>query len=207
MGIAADALVAAFNPALGSWHLSPIAVEIERHVVDAFCHQFGYEQGRRDGLLTTGGSEANHTALLTALVRRFPEYGEKGVRALPRQPILYISSEGHHSVLKAARLCGLGTDAIREIPVDQRSRMNCDALYRQVEKDKAEGSTPFLIVATAGTTSAGAIDPIFQLANYAAQEEIWLHVDAAWGGGEIGSRVERLTPWDKSRRLHHLRRP
>lgn len=185
MGIAADALAAAFNPALGSWSLSPIAVEVEHHLVRAFGDQFGYEPSCCDGVFTTGGSEANHTALLTALVSKFPNFNRGGLRSLDAQPVLYASSESHHSIHKAVRLCGLGADSVREVPVDDHLRMDVRALSLRVEEDKAAGFAPFLIVATAGTTSAGVTDPLASLADYAARERIWLHVDAAWGGAAV----------------------
>src|SRR5215475_3420814 len=182
MGIAADALVAAFNPQLAAWSHNPFAVEVERHLVRAFGQKFGYDLAVADGVFTTGGSEANHTALLTALARAFPDFGERGLRALATQPVLYISSQGHHSFLKAARASGLGAAAVREIPVDDDLRMDVSALTDRVARDRDEGFRPLMIVATAGTTSAGVIDPIGELAEVAARECAWFHVDAAWGG-------------------------
>jgi glutamate/tyrosine decarboxylase-like PLP-dependent enzyme len=185
VGIAADALAAAFNPALGAWSLSPVAVEIEHHLVRAFGHQFGYESSGCDGVFTTGGSEANHTALLTALVSKFPNFNRGGLRSVDAQPVLYASSESHHSIHKAARLCGLGDDSVREVPVDDQLQMDINALSLRVDQDKAAGFAPFLIVATAGTTGAGTIDPLASLADYGARERLWLHVDAAWGGAAV----------------------
>jgi len=182
MGIAADALVAAFNPQLAAWSHNPFAVEVERHLVRAFGQKFGYDLAVADGVFTTGGSEANHTALLTALARAFPDFGERGLRAVATQPVLYVSSQGHHSFLKAARASGLGTAAVREIRVDDDLRMDVGALADRVARDRDEGVAPLMIVATAGTTSAGAIDPIGELAEVAARERAWFHVDAAWGG-------------------------
>jgi len=182
MGIAADALVAAFNPQLAAWSHSPFAAEVERHLVRAFGQKFGYGRSAADGAFTTGGSEANHTALLTALTRMFPEFGEHGLRALTAQPVFYVSSQGHHSFLKAARASGLGAAAVREIPVDDDLRMDVGGLTDRIERDRAEGVRPLMIVATVGTTSAGAIDPVDELAEVAAREGTWFHVDAAWGG-------------------------
>ncbi|HKC88597.1 MAG TPA: pyridoxal-dependent decarboxylase, partial [Blastocatellia bacterium] len=87
MGIAADALVAAFNPQLAAWSHSPFAAEVERHLVREFGQKFGYDLSVADGVFTSGGSEANHTALLTALAIAFPEFGERGLRALAAQPV------------------------------------------------------------------------------------------------------------------------
>jgi glutamate/tyrosine decarboxylase-like PLP-dependent enzyme len=182
MGIVADALVAAFNPQLAAWSHSPLAAEIERHLVRAFGERFGYDRDHCDGTFASGGAEANHTALLTALVRAFPEFARSGLRALGAQPVLYVSRQTHHSFLKAARFCGLGTDAVHEIPSDETTRMDTARLAERVRADRAAGLAPFLVVATAGTTGAGVIDPLPSIATVAAREGLWLHVDAAWGG-------------------------
>jgi glutamate/tyrosine decarboxylase-like PLP-dependent enzyme len=182
MGIAADTLVAAFNPQLAAWSHSPLAAEIEQHLVRAFGSKFGYDPEQTDGTFASGGAEANHTAMLTALVHSFPDFARRGVRGLDAQPVVYVSGQSHHSFIKAARFCGLGTDAVREIPVDDDLRMNVGALASQIAGDRSEGFAPLMIVATAGTTSAGIVDPIGELAGLAAVEGLWLHVDAAWGG-------------------------
>jgi glutamate/tyrosine decarboxylase-like PLP-dependent enzyme len=192
MGVVADTLVAAFNPQIAAWSHSPFAAEVERHVLRRLATCFGYREETADGVFATGGAEANHTAVLAALTRSFPEFGRRGVRALPRSPALYVSTEAHHSFLKAARLCGLGTDAVREVPVDDELRMRPAALAEAMAQDRAEGLEPFLVVGTAGTTAAGAIDPLGPLAEIAAAERAWLHVDAAWGGA--AALVPELRP-------------
>jgi len=93
-----------------------------------------------------------------------------------------VSSEGHASIAKAARLCGLGTDSVRAIGVSDHLTMSPEVLHAHVRSDRALGFSPFLVVATAGTTSAGAIDPLQEVADVARAEDLWLHVDAAWGG-------------------------
>jgi glutamate/tyrosine decarboxylase-like PLP-dependent enzyme len=180
MGIAADTLVAAFNPQIAAWSHSPFAAEVERHLVRAFGRRFGYAEA--DGVFCSGGAEANHTALLAALTAAFPAFGAEGVRALDGAPTLYVSAEAHHSFLKAARLCGLGTAAVREVPVDAGLRLDVGALRAMIRDDHHMGRRPFLAVATAGTTGAGAVDPIAAVAEVAREEGVWLHVDAAWGG-------------------------
>jgi glutamate/tyrosine decarboxylase-like PLP-dependent enzyme len=183
MGIAADALVAAFNPQIAAWSHSPFAAEVERHLVRAFGRRLG--MGDADGVFCSGGAEANHTAVLAALTAAFPAFAEGGVRALDAGPALYVSEEAHHSFLKAARLCGLGTSAVRAVAVDSSLRMDAARLRARIEEDRRSGHAPFLVVATAGTTGAGAIDPIAALSKVAAAEGLWLHVDAAWGGAAV----------------------
>ena len=182
VSIAADALVAAFNPQLAGWSHSPFAVEVEQHLVGAFGVRFGYDAAQCDGTFTSGGAEANHTGLICALVQAFPQFARQGLRGLEAQPVFYVTGQSHHSLLKAARLCGLGTDAVREIPLDAGWKMDVAALAAQIQRDRAAGLAPFLVVGTAGTTGAGIVDPLPALADLCAREKLWLHVDAAWGG-------------------------
>ncbi len=190
MGIAADALVAAFNPQMAAWSHNPFAAEVEAHLVRAFGTRFGYAQ--TDGVFCSGGAEANHTAVLTALTHAYPDFAQRGVRALAAQPVLYISAEGHHSIIKAARLCGLGTDAVREIPVAEILTLDCAAPTAQIARDRAAGCAPFMLVATMGTTNSGVLDPLNELADIAAANKLWLHADAAWGGA--AALVAELRP-------------
>lgn len=182
MGIAADALVAAFNPQLAAWSHSPLAAEIETHLIRSFGLKFGYEPASIDGTFASGGAEANHTAVLTALTRVFPEYPQKGVGGLRDHPVFYASVESHHSFVKAARMCGIGSESLHEIAVDAALKMNLEALQMRITADRADGRAPFMVVATAGSTNSGVVDPIRKLADIAEREGIWLHVDAAWGG-------------------------
>jgi glutamate/tyrosine decarboxylase-like PLP-dependent enzyme len=192
MGVAADTLVAAFNPQLAAWSHSPLAVEVEQHLVRAFGERFGYDPARVEGSFTSGGAEANHTALLTAMTRAFPEVARRGLLALRSQPLVYVSPEGHHSFVKAARLCGLGAEAVREVRVDSRRRMMPDDLAARIREDREAGLSPFLVVATAGSTGAGVVDPLEEIAQIADEERLWLHVDAAWGGA--AALVPELRP-------------
>lgn len=192
MGIAADTLVAAMNPQLAAWKHSPFAVEAEQLLIRAFGERFGYDPRQTDGTFTSGGSEANQTALLTAITAKFPEWQTHGMRAIKLQPVLYASAESHHSIHKFARLTGLGLDAVREIPADADLRMNLARLKSAIREDRLAGHAPFLVVATAGTTNAGAIDPLPEIAAIAAEEKLWLHVDAAWGGA--AALVPELRP-------------
>ena len=182
VSIAADALVAAFNPQLAVWRHNPFAVEVEQHLIRSFAALFGYDPSSADGTFTSGGSEANHTALLVSLVHAFPYLESKGLRGLAAQPVLYVSAESHHSFHKAARLCGLGNGAVREIPVDDNLQMQPAALESAIRADRRNGFAPFLVVGTVGTTNAGAIDPLSAIAEIAARDNLWFHADAAWGG-------------------------
>jgi glutamate/tyrosine decarboxylase-like PLP-dependent enzyme len=192
MSIVADTLVAAFNPQLAAWSHSPLANEIERHLVRLLGQRFGYDPARADGTFASGGAEANHTALLTALVHAFPEFAQTGLRALAAQPVFYVTDQSHHSFIKAARFCGLGTEAVRVVPVTQKLQMDVDRLAAQVNQDRRAGFAPFMVVATAGTTNAGVIDPLEAVAQVATAAGLWFHVDAAWGGA--AALVPELRP-------------
>ncbi len=180
-GVAGDALAAAFNPNLAAWQHGPAASEIERHTLRWLAARFGLEPEGCAAHFTTGGAEANLTGVLAALTRSFPGYGERGLRALPAQPVFYVSEEAHHSFQKIAHLCGLGREAARAVRVDQDLKLDPAELERRLAADRASGLSPFLVAATAGTTAAGIIDPLAELAELCARERLWLHVDGAWG--------------------------
>ncbi len=187
MGIAADTLVAAFNPQIAAWAHSPFAAEVEAHLVRAFGVKFGFPAASIDGVFCSGGAEANHTAVLTALNHAFPDYASRGVRALPAQPALYVAEESHHSLIKAARVSGIGLAAVRKVPVNSALQMDPGALRTMIAADRRNGFAPFLVAATAGTTNAGVVDGLPAISAVAADESLWYHVDAAWGGAAVFS--------------------
>ncbi len=180
-GAAGDALAGVFNPNVAAWSHSPFAVEVERHLARGLGARMGLGLNL-EGIFTAGGAEANHTALLAAMFRRWPEARTDGLRALRAQPTLYVSEESHHSFVKAARASGLGSGAVRRVPTDDKLRMRPDALEQMLHEDLDEGFEPFFVASTAGTTNSGAIDPIVEIAATAAGMGVWHHVDAAWAG-------------------------
>lgn len=193
MGIYADALVAAFNPQLASWSHNPFAVEIELLLIRSFAARFGFDEKKSCGTFCSGGAEANHTALIAALVNKFPKINEKGLRSLKKHPVFYVSEQSHHSFVKAARFCGLGDVSVREIKTDENYCLNVNDLEMQIERDLKKDCAPFMVVATAGTTNSGAIDDIEKIAEISSKRKIWLHTDAAWGGAAI--LVPELQPF------------
>lgn len=182
MGIAADALVAAFNPQVATWTHSPFATEVEVLVIRELGKKFGFTESEIDGTFCSGGAEANHTALTCALVDRFPDFPASGLRCLSGDPTIYVSQQAHHSFVKAARFCGLGTDNVRQVPVDANAAMDSTALRQLIEADRKDGKLPFFVAATLGTTNAGILDPVEEIGEVARANDMWLHVDAAWGG-------------------------
>jgi aromatic-L-amino-acid decarboxylase len=185
MGVLADQLVAAFNPQVGVWHHSPIACEIELHLINFFLRLYGLDGERAGGSFTSGGSEANLMGMLLALTDSFPSAPQDGLFSLPGRPTIYVSRESHHSFVKMAAQCGLGRDAVRTVDVDGDLKMDIRSLAETVSRDRAEGLLPILVVGTAGTTGAGVIDPLPEIADFCSAEGLHFHVDAAWGGAVI----------------------
>ncbi|TDB92935.1 pyridoxal-dependent decarboxylase [Actinomadura sp. 7K534] len=191
MGIVGETLAAAFNPQLAAWSHAPAAAEIEAHLLRFLGGRLGYPPERVAGSFTSGGAEANMTAVLLALTRAWPRYGTEGLRALPGRPVMYASAESHLAWLKIAHATGIGRDAVRLVPTTGL-RMDVPDLARRLAADRAAGDLPFLVVATAGTTAAGAIDPLHELADLCGDQGLWLHADAAYGGAAALS--DRLRP-------------
>jgi glutamate/tyrosine decarboxylase-like PLP-dependent enzyme len=133
---------------------------------------------------TTGGAEANLSAVVAALAHQCPEWAASGVAGSAR-PVIYLTGETHHSFVKIARMTGLGTDALHEVSLTQRFTLDVDALARRIQADLEQNWLPLMVVGTAGTTGAGLIDPLPQLAETARRFGLWFHVDAAWGGSAM----------------------
>jgi aromatic-L-amino-acid/L-tryptophan decarboxylase len=191
-GIAADALAALYNPQLAAWSHAPVANEIERHAIRFLASHVWPTEDGVDGSFTSGGAEANLTAALAALVRRFPSFGDTGARGLTGDPLIYLSEAAHHSFVKIAAMTGLGRRAIRVVPVDGDGRLDAPALSDRIRADLQAGAVPTLVVGTAGTTAEGAVDPLPEIARIAREHGAWFHVDAAWGGSACLS--PRLRP-------------
>ena len=169
----ADLIADSINRYVGVWVASPGLVQLEANVVRWFCQMVGYPD-KSQGILTTGGSLANFTAIVTARRERLPDDFLKGT--------LYCSDQVHHSVTKAALMAGFPADNIRPVPSDERQRLSVDRLRDQVVADHRSGLEPCLIVASAGTVNTGAVDDLEALADLAEEQGIWLHIDGAYGG-------------------------
>lgn len=182
----ADRIAALFNPQLASSASSPVPVELEQHVVRAVARRAGLGPGA-GGHFATGGSEANYTALVAALTAADPRFATDGARALAGPVTFYTSRECHIAWLKIGHQAGVGRNALRLVSTDGRGQMDPEALRAAIAEDRARGAIPVLVVATAGTTGGGMIDPLQPCADIARAEGLWYHVDAAWGGGAIAS--------------------
>lgn len=161
------------NRYVGVFAAAPVLAQLEANVVAWFADIIGYPSTAR-GFLTSGGSLANFSGVVTARRERLPENFLDGV--------IYVSHHAHHSVLQAASMAGFPTSAIHVLPSDERFRLDIDALVTAVREDRAAGRSPFLVIGSAGTTNSGAIDPLDAMADVAAAENLWFHVDGAYGG-------------------------
>jgi glutamate/tyrosine decarboxylase-like PLP-dependent enzyme len=190
MAFLAESLVAALNPQLASLARSQMASRIEAETVRWVGELLGW-RSPFSGTFTTGGNEANFSALAMALSTRFPSVVEDGIGSIGAQPVFYASEEAHHSLDKCAGLLGLGRKALRRIPVNERLQLDVQQLDAAISHDVTAGKKPFCVVATAGTTSSGAIDEIPALHEICRRHNIWLHVDGAYGAAVLFSDQHR----------------
>jgi aromatic-L-amino-acid/L-tryptophan decarboxylase len=179
VGVMAEMLAAALNANLGGRDHIPI--EVERQILRWMQGIFGFPESAT-GLFVTGSSLAN---LIGVLIARDTELGFEvrcsGVAAGSKRLIAYASSEAHSCIGKALDISGIGSDALRLIPIDGRHRMNLEALKKAIDEDRSSGLTPFLVVGTAGSVDTGAVDNLDAMAGICRRERLWFHVDGAFG--------------------------
>jgi aromatic-L-amino-acid/L-tryptophan decarboxylase len=190
LAVLAEALVAALNPQLASLARAQLAARIERETVRWIGERVGWS-GPFDGTFTSGGNEANFSALAMALATHFPQTVEDGLAAAGVRPVLYTSVEAHHSLDKSTGLLGLGRRAVRRIGLNATIQMDPQQLEEAIARDRAAGFAPFCVVATAGTTNSGAIDDLIAMAEISKRHQLWLHVDGAYGAAAILSDQHR----------------
>lgn len=173
----ADSLTAGFNIFSGGWQASPAAAEMEIVTMNWLLKMFGFPQKKGGGIFTSGGSMANLTALVTA---RTVKCGDDFSKA-----IIYLSDQAHSSNIKAIRVLGFSKEQIRVIPTDGEFKFSLNKLKNAIAKDRLEGLQPFCLIATAGTTNTGTVDPLSEIAKICKMENIWFHIDGAYGGFSI----------------------
>src|SRR5712691_5890033 len=183
IGALGDLLAAAVNPNVGGWPAAPMANEIEAQTIRWIAEMIGYPTDC-GGLLVSGGNMGNFVGFLAARKAKATwDVSTSGMRGKEsRQMRVYTSSETHTWIHKATDMFGLGTDAIRWIPVDEHLRMDTAALRKRIQEDIDAGDLPFLVIGTAGTVSTGAVDPLPEIAAICREYDLWFHVDGAYGG-------------------------
>lgn len=191
-----EAILSAVNSSLDTWDQSAGATLIERRLIRWTTERLGLGTAA-DGVFTSGGTASNLQGLLiarnhaVAKLRQDPRHQNRRLPALLDGLRIFASEASHFSISKSASLLGLGYDAVIPVPCDSHRRMDAEALCTALEASIGRGETPMAIVATAGTTDFGSIDPLPDTAALARKHDIWLHVDAAYGGGLITSLRHR----------------
>jgi len=168
----ADFIAATTNRYTGVWQAAPALVQLEANALDWLRDWMEFPSEAR-GLFTSGGSMATFNAIVCAR--------ERYLGAEIRRGVLYTSDQAHHSVVKSAKLAGVMTDRVRPIASDDRFRMRLDLLNDAIAADRRAGLTPFAVVSSAGTTNTGAVDPLDAIADLCAREDLWHHIDGAYG--------------------------
>lgn len=181
-GAFGDLIASALNANVTSWRSGPAATEVERTVINWLATLIGYANKDlpANGLLTSGGSMANLTALLMAQRAKSADASTAGLwNAAPMT--IYASDQIHMSIPKAADIIGVGRAQVRLIPADKQFRMNVQALRQTIAEDLQRGLQPFCVVASAGTVNTGAVDPLEEVAAVAKEFDLWFHIDGAYG--------------------------
>jgi aromatic-L-amino-acid decarboxylase len=169
----ADLISNSLNRYTGSVSVAPTLCQIESNVIRWFCSIVGFPK-ESGGFLCSGGSQANLSAVITARQIKLGKDFSRGT--------IYISDQAHHCVEKAAHLAGFPRNNLRVLRADADFRLNPSDVKREIEEDRENGMKPFLLVASAGTTNSGAVDPLLDCAVLARSEDLWFHVDGAYGG-------------------------
>ena len=180
IGVWADALSSLLNQNAGAWRNGPTSAMIEARVIRWLCDLLEYGPNSF-GTLASGGSEANLIALKCARDSAVATIKDRGLRSAAGDLVVYASEQCHYSIDKSVDLLGLGRESLRKIRTDERFHIRTDVLREQIARDRAEGLLPCCIVGVAGTTSTGVIDPLEALAVIARENELWFHIDAAYG--------------------------
>lgn len=172
LSVLGDMLADASHYFAGNWRQGASSAEVELIVLDWFKAILGCPPGTA-GVLTSGGSEANLTALVVARERL--SWDER------RRAVLYVSEQRHNSIDRSTHIMGLRPEQVRPVPTDDEFRLRTDALAEMVREDRATGRVPWAVVANGGATNTGTVDPLAELSRVCRDEKLWLHVDAAYG--------------------------
>ncbi len=178
LGVMADMLASAMNPNVTLGEHAPMYVD--KQVVE-WCKQIMHYPATASGILVSGASMANTTALVVARNYQAADARKKGLASVPGKMAMYCSAETHSCVIKAAEVIGIGTEGVRKIAVTDKYEVDINLLKDAIEKDMAEGYIPFCVVGNAGTVNTGAIDDISALRKICDQYNLWLHIDGAFG--------------------------
>ncbi|OCT74490.1 glutamate decarboxylase 1 [Xenopus laevis] len=190
IGLAGEWLTATANTNMFTYEIAPVFITMEETVLKKMQEIIGWGENEADGIFSPGGTISNLYSLQAARYKYFPIVKTKGMSALP-QIVVFTSEQSHYSFRKASSVLGIGTDNVIAVKCDERGKMIPSDLEDKVQKAKRHGHHPFYVGATAGTTVFGAFDPLIAIADICKKYGLWMHVDAAWGGGLLLSRKHR----------------
>ncbi|MBE9060426.1 aminotransferase class V-fold PLP-dependent enzyme [cf. Phormidesmis sp. LEGE 11477] len=183
-----DVITSAANTSMYTYEVAPIATLIEQTLIAKMSDLVGFEAA--EGQFTTGGSNGNLMAMAIARHQALPAIKRSGMANGPRL-IAFVSEEAHYSFDKAAHLLGLGTEQLWKVPTDSAGKMSSKALAELIDKAHAQGAVPFFVAGTAGTTVRGAYDPFEEIGAIAREQNLWFHIDGAWGASVLLSPTHR----------------
>jgi glutamate/tyrosine decarboxylase-like PLP-dependent enzyme len=175
------------NPTMATFEIAPVLTLMEKQIVSEILKLIGFTQG--EGIMVTGGSNSNLLAMLCARTEYAPNIRLNGFEH--NRYRVYVSAEAHYSFDKAANIVGIGTQNLILVPANEKGEMIPSELERIISTDVKEGYVPIMVGVTFGTTVLGAFDPIIEISKICTKHKIWLHVDAAWGGGVIFSQAHK----------------
>merc|ERR1719295_217417 len=186
VSLAGEWLTATANTNMFTYEIAPTFILMEHECLGKMREIIGFHQG--DSILAPGGSISNMYALMIARHKIYPQHKKHGMRAIKGQLIMYTSKHHHYSITGGASAVGLGTENCVQVKCDDKGRMIPEELEKLIIRHKSEGHLPFFVNCTTGTTVYGAFDPINPIADICERHHIWLHIDAAWGGGLLMSK-------------------
>ncbi|KAG6448121.1 acidic amino acid decarboxylase GADL1 [Manduca sexta] len=178
-GLSGAWIAEAFNTSQYTFEVAPAFTLIELKVLSHVLKLFSIPDG--DGIFSPGGSMSMLYALVAARFKAFPEVKSKGMRNLPEM-VIFTSEDSHYSIKKAAHWLGFGTENVKIVTTNEKGQMITEELDKAIENAKIKGQYPIMVNATAGTTVLGAIDPLNYIADVCEKHNVWMHVDACWGG-------------------------
>jgi glutamate/tyrosine decarboxylase-like PLP-dependent enzyme len=181
-------IVALINTSMYTYEVAPVATLMEVELARRMSEIVGFDDG--EGVFAPGGSVSNLMGVLMARHHTFPHVKKEGLKPEDR-PAMFVSTESHYSLERAAGIAGFGMDSVIKVATDGDGRMRGEALESAVRRARASGRRPFLVAATSGTTVPGAFDPLAEIADVAGRHGLWMHVDAAYGGTVLFSKKHR----------------
>ncbi|XP_075682855.1 glutamate decarboxylase 1-like [Rhinoderma darwinii] len=190
VGLAGEWLTAAANTNMFTYEIAPLFILMEELLIKKMHQLVGWRELEADGIFSPGGTISNLYSVLVARYKFFPIVKTKGMAALP-SIVLFTSEHSHYSFQKAAAVLGIGIENVIAVRCDERGKMIPSDLEEKIIAEKEKGHVPFYVSATAGTTVYGAFDPFVKIAVICEKHGLWMHVDAAWGGGLLLSKKHR----------------